>query len=719
MEKYQYDRQELSLMENSAVPFAVYQFLDNRVVTLVLSAGFLELFDFTNREETYILMDNDMYRDCNPEDVAALEEAAVRFATKDIPYNVVYRSKVKGKYRIIHAQGKHIYKGNTKLALIWYTDEGEYQESSEYHGNILSSAYSNFFHSGEIDQSIKYDYLTGLPTISYFFYLTDTSFFNATLNRGQVPVMLFLDLSGMKYFNAKYGFAEGDKLIRAFSRLLVKTFSNDCCCRFGMDRFCVYTDDYKLEDRLWELIAECEEINNGKSLPVRVGIYSSEVEICGASFACDRAKIACDSSKNFYLSRFTYFDKSMLQEAENRRYIIENVDRAIAEGWIQVYYQPIIRAANGRVCDEEALSRWIDPVKGIFSPEHFVSILEDTNLIYKVDLYVTEQILKKMKQQADEGLYVVPISVNLSRSDFNTCDIVEEIHKRVTAAGIPPEKLTIEITESIIGSNYSYMKSQVKRFQSLGFKIWMDDFGSGYSSLNVLHDIKFDLIKFDMKFMQQFSENDKSKIIITNLIKMALGLGMETLCEGVETKEQVEFLKEIGCTKLQGFFYCCPIPTEKIFERYEKGIQIGFENPDESDYYASLGKINLYDLSVVTNSDGEIFKNIFNTPPMAILEADEKQMKIIRGNKSYREFVGKYFGPVESGHYVQFSAVQEGFGALFMKSVCKCRVNSAPIIIEESLADGSKIHVYLRKIAENPVTHVTAVVTVILGIMGI
>mgnify|MGYP002624565371 CR=1 FL=1 len=719
MKRYQYDEQEFALMENSCIPLAIYQFLDNRVVTLVLSAGFLELFDFTDREEAYRIMDNDMYRDCHPDDTAVIEDAAVRFATKDEPYNVLYRTKVKGKYIIVHAQGKHIYKGDTRLATVWYTDEGEYRQDGERDGDLVRTVYSNLFRGSDIEHIIKYDFLTGLPTLSHFFYLADTSYFNKSIENGEVPVMLFFDLNGMKYFNAKYGFGEGDRLIRAFARLLIETFSNDCCCRVGMDRFCVYTNDSDLEDRLWKLFDDSENINGGKSLPVRVGIYSGKMEICGASFACDRAKIACDSNKSFYLSHFTYFDKSMLQEAWNRQYIIDNIDRAIEEGWIQVYYQPIIRAANGRVCDEEALSRWIDPERGMLNPADFIPILEDANLIYKLDLYVTDQILKKMKTQADAGLYIVPISVNLSRSDFTSCDVVGEIQRRMVEAGIPPEKLTIEITESMIGSDYDYMKAQVKRFQSSGFKVWMDDFGSGYSSLNVLHDIPFNLIKFDMKFMQQFYENAKSKIILSNLVRMAMGLGIETLCEGVESEQQVAFLKEVGCTKLQGHFYCRAIPLKEILDRYETGRQIGFENPAESDYYASLGKINLYDLSIVTNADDEMFKNVFSTLPMSVLEADETQLRIIRGNKSFREFFRKYFSEWQGETSVAFDRIKEGRGALFMEAVRICQNSRSPRIVEEELADGIKVHVYVRRVAVNPVTKVTALVAVILGMTGL
>ncbi|WP_294430025.1 EAL domain-containing protein [uncultured Treponema sp.] len=717
MEKYRYTEHEFSLMENSCIPFAVYQFIDNRVVALVISAGFMEIFDFHDRAEVYSVMDNDMYRDCHPEDVARISEVAVRFAVKDEPYDVIYRSKVKGKYRIIHAYGKHIYKNDVRLAVVWYFDEGDYNEEETGNVGLLTSSYSNLLRKSNIYNEANYDYLTGLPSITYFFKIAESEYDRIKAD-GDTPVMLFFDLNGMKFFNTKYGFAEGNSLIRGFSKLLASHFSNDNCCRFGMDRFSVCTYERNLEQRLKKLFEETERINNGRSLTVRTGIYCSNHEKVDVSVACDRAMMACDSNMQNYRSSFTYFNETMLHKSEMKQYIIDNLDRAIEEKWLKVYYQPIVRAANGRVCDEEALSRWIEPVKGFLNPADFIPILEDANLIYKLDLFVTEQILEKMKRQAEKGLYIVPTSVNLSRSDFDTCDIVAEIQKRVEKAQIPPEKLTIEITESVIGSDYDYMKSQVERFQSLGFKVWMDDFGSGYSSLDVLQDFNFDLIKFDMKFMRQFENGLKAKIILTELIRMAIGLGIDTVVEGVETAEQVEFLREVGCTKIQGFFYCKPIPAEQVFERYDKGIQIGFENPEESEYFAILGKINLNDLSVLANGSGEIFKNFFNTLPMAVLEYDNEQLRIIRGNRTYREFIKTYFKPIRNEKNERIAQKLENNGSAFLEAIRNCMKNNDSIVIEERLKAGIKFHVYIRRIAVNPVTSVSAFVVVVLSVSG-
>ena len=328
---------------------------------------------------------------------------------------------------------------------------------------------------------------------------------------------------------------------------------------------------------------------------------------------------------------------------QRSQYILENLDRAISEQWIQVYYQPIVRGVNGKACDVEALARWIDPAEGFLAPEEFIPFLEDAGVIYKLDLYVLEQVLKKMNRVTGDGLVVVPHSINLSRSDFDACDIVEEIRKRVDAAGIRREKISIEITESVIGSDYDFMKAQVERFQKLGFHVWMDDFGSGYSALDVLQSIKFDLLKFDMGFMRKLNEGEDGKIILTELMKMATSLGVDTICEGVETEEQVRFLQEIGCSKLQGYYFSKPVSYEQILERRVAGHSLLPENPDESAYYDSIGRVNLFDLAVISNEADPSLQKYANMTPMGIIEIRDHQSRVVRSNQPYRDFIKRFF----------------------------------------------------------------------------
>ena len=433
----------------------------------------------------------------------------------------------------------------------------------------------------DLNRRIYTDDQTGLPN-SRSFFMTAPKRRASILEAGKQPAMLYFNLIGMKHFNRQYGYEEGNRLIVAFARVLLKHYSKDALCRIALDHFAAVDEEERVKETLKEIFKESLEINDKKTLPVRVGIYRDSTEAVDTSVACDRAKYACDLLRGSTESAYAYFRKEMHEQLLKARYIVSHLDQALSEHWIQVYYQPLIRAATGKVCDEEALSRWDDPERGILSPAEFIPALEEAGLIYRMDLYVLEQVLEKIRIQKEDGYTIVPHSVNLSRADFDACDIVEEIRSRVDAANVPRDRITIEITESIIGSDFDFMKKQVERFRSLGFPVWMDDFGSGYSSLDVLQSIRFDLIKFDMSFMRKLDEGPDGKIILRKLMEMAKELGVDTVCEGVETKEQKQFLQEIGCSRLQGYYFCRPVPYAEIVERNRKGIQIGYESAEEA-----------------------------------------------------------------------------------------------------------------------------------------
>ncbi len=517
--------------------------------------------------------------------------------------------------RVITRPLKRLTAAARKLAAEDYDVELNYQSQDEI--GELTNAFQRMRDQlkrdiEDLNRRVHTDALTGLPNMRHFFQLAETER-RRLAEDGKRPSLLYFNLIGMKHYNRQYGFEEGDRLICATADVLRRRYGEQHIGRLSEDHFAAIAEEEHLEDGLRAVFQECQGINGGKTLPIRVGIYADWTEDLKPSIACDRAKYACDQQRGAFVSGFYYFDKNMLSELETVRYIVRHLDQALREQWIKVYYQPIIRAVSGRVCDEEALCRWIDPVKGMLSPADFIPVLENARLIYRLDLYVLDRVLEKMNRQMEAGFSVVPHSLNLSRSDFDACDMVEEIRRRVDGAGISRKLITIEITESIIGSDFDFIKEQVARFQQLGFPVWMDDFGSGYSSLDVLQSIHFDLIKFDMGFMKRLHEGEDGKIILTELMKMAVALGVETICEGVETEEQVRFLQEIGCSKLQGFYYyyCKPIPLETILERYDKGVQIGYENPEESAYFDAVGRVNLFDLAVITNKEDNAVQNYF------------------------------------------------------------------------------------------------------------
>ena len=243
-------------------------------------------------------------------------------------------------------------------------------------------------------------------------------------------------------------------------------------------------------------------------------------------------------------------------------YIISHLDEALEKGWIRPYFQPIIRTITGSVAVAEALARWQDPEYGMLMPADFMPVLEENDLVYKLDCFMLTEALRIQKQRMDDGLQVGTISVNFSRSDFDVMDIASFIQEQVEKYQVERDLIWLEITESTLVRDKDRMISVVKNLRKSGFSVCMDDFGSGYSSLIFLNDYTLDVIKLDIGFLRSFSP--VSKEIMRSTVNMAKNLGIKTLAEGVEKEEHVKFLQEIGCDMMQGYYFSVPLPEKEM-----------------------------------------------------------------------------------------------------------------------------------------------------------
>ena len=540
--------------------------------------------------------------------------------------------------------------------------------------------------------------------------------------------LVMIDLDDFKYINDSYGHQEGDLVLTGISGVIRQAVRKQgggaCAGRWGGEEFMVMlpgTAEETAAAFAEEIRLETEKLRFDKCgrITASIGVAKALPEeapdplVARVDSALYRAKAAGKNTVRRALAMPGSGSKGEKDIQDPEQYIVANIDRAIREKWIRVYYQPIVRAVNEKICDEEALARWIDPVRGLLSPAEFIPYLENAGLIYKLDLCVLEQTLEKLLGMKAEGVIQVRQSINLSRSDFETCDIVEEIRKRVDASGIERGMISIEITESIIGSDFDFMKEQIGRFRELGFPVWMDDFGSGYSSLDVLQSIRFDLIKFDMSFMKKLDEGEAGKIILTDLMRMATSLGVDTVCEGVETEKQARFLQEIGCSKLQGFYYGRPVPVEELQERFRSGNGIGFEDPEASSYFEAIGRVNLYDLDIIASQDEDIARNTFNTMPMAIIEVKGDGARFVRTNPSYRMFISRFFGADVTVTIKDFVPYKSPFMLNIIRTCCE---QGTRAFFNEKMADGSVVHSFSRRIGVNPVTGDTAIAIGVLSV---
>ena len=461
------------------------------------------------------------------------------------------------------------------------------------------------------------DPLTSLST-RWGFFIKSEKFIKDISNVMDSPVILALDLSGMKGFNARYGTREGDKFLCMFADLLRKFFGENCA-RFGEDHFFAIAPHEGLEKKLDNLIQELCEINNGKTIPVKIGMCTCH-EGMSVHLACDYARMACEAQKVQYGSSYGSFDEKMGQHYVKAEYILSHLDQALNEGWIHLYLQPVIRTLSGRVCGFEALARWIDPIYGFITPGDFVPLLEENGLSYKLDIFMVKRVVELQARNLKVGNPVTPISVNISRSDFDYCDPVDIITNTLDQYNVRRDLICVEITETTLMNDKGLIKKEIKRLHEAGIEIWMDDFGSGYSSLNVLKDFEFDEIKIDMQFMRDFSE--KSKTIITMAVKMAKELGIHTLAEGVETKEHLEFLKSIGCEKIQGYYYSKPLPVSDI-RRYLSDHGLIMETREARSVYEKTGLID-----------------VVQDKALALLFYDRTNFNLLFFNKKNRDVIG-------------------------------------------------------------------------------
>ena len=322
---------------------------------------------------------------------------------------------------------------------------------------------------------------------------------------------------------------------------------------------------------------------------------------------------------------------------EKELFITDSFQSAMDNGYIQPYYQPVIRTISRKLCSFEALARWVDPERGVIYPDEFIPVLEKNGLIYLLDICIIRQVCARIRQSFVSGEIPVPISVNLSRLDFELCDIFSIVDGSVSQYQIPHDFLYIEITESVMAEQEAVMREIAGKFRAAGYQVWMDDFGSAYSSLNILKDFDFNEIKLDMRFLSSFDM--RSRRILTAVIQMAKEIEIHTLAEGVETQEQVNYLRNIGCEKVQGFFFGKPLPYDSAMEQLrEKDIAI--EVPQDRKYYDDIGKVNfLSAVPFMSKEEHDSLKTArqLNSIPLALAEGHSDSFSILFYNSAFEK----------------------------------------------------------------------------------
>ena len=434
-----------------------------------------------------------------------------------------------------------------------------------YHGRLKEATKSK-----ALEKSAKEDFLTGMYNYSYFSELAKESLQNVTEHIGE-NVFLFLDVHNFKAFNDQRGFEAGDQFLITIGKHISDIFGDSLCARQADDHFVVLTKTKDLQERLSKLNRLVHDYDEEILLGINCGAYHPSNPGEDPRMAIDRARYAAHLIKNRFQTIYVEYDKTMSEAYHKRLYIVNNIDNAVQNGWIVPFYQPVVWSDSEQLCGCEALARWMDPVYGQLYPNEFIPVLEEYRLIHKLDKSIFESVCRDLRASMDAGLPVVPVSLNFSRLDFELMDAVQELEDLVTKYSVPKELIHVEVTESALTDNFLKLNEAMNRIKELGYALWLDDFGSGYSSLNVLKDYQFDVIKIDMRFLSNFENSEKSRTLLDCIVVMASRINMLTLTEGVETEDQAEFLNTIGCDRLQGYLFGRPIPKNELYARIESG----------------------------------------------------------------------------------------------------------------------------------------------------
>lgn len=436
------------------------------------------------------------------------------------------------------------------------------------------------------DESLIYDfdYVTGLPEAKRFVEHAKRlqSIFEKT-NDEQLAI-LYITISN---YNHK-SYDEKDKFIEHFAFILKDVFESSLIARLSDTSFAIFAPNKNLYYKIFNLNEKLNEDYGYNHPRFKVGIYKLNKND-SIEDAISKANKTCELISGSNDVMYKYYDDEMMKEQEIYDYVIHNLDNAILNGEIKVFYQPVVRTINNMLVSAEALARWETKDYGLLSPAKFIEPLERTRQIDKLDTFVFKSICKMLREKIDKREPYVPISYNLSRLDFILMDPYQMISEMVNKYEIPHRLIKIEITETIIMQNPDEMKGIISKFRDDGYEIWMDDFGSAYSSLNMLKEFELDEIKLDLAFIKNLSE--KGKIIVKNVISMAKELGIQTLTEGVETKEQYTFLKDIGCEKAQGYLFSKPLPFDNMIENV-LNKKITIEKPQFRDFFKELSHLD-------------------------------------------------------------------------------------------------------------------------------
>lgn len=417
----------------------------------------------------------------------------------------------------------------------------------------------------------SHDTLTGLLNKEQF-YIETAKLIKE--NRDVKYCLVCSNIKDFKFVNELFGIEKGNEILKKQAEYMKNIIGEDSlAARLHADRFAICMPRIRFdEDLINEAITGIQEAFKNSSLHMHifVGVYDIHDVQERVSIMCDKANLASETIKNEYKSSVAYYTEHLLEKSIEERKIIAEFDRALDNEEFVMFLQPQVDV-SGKPFGSEALVRWQHPDKGLLAPGVFIDVLEKTGFVYRLDRYMWDKAVKQLAEWKKRGINDYHISVNISTKDFYLIDVYETFVGLVEKYDIDPKLLKLEITETALMSDFNKNMVIIKRLQKYGFDIEIDDFGSGYSSLNMLKDISADVLKIDMGFLRASENEVKGQDILESIIGLANKLGMRVITEGVEKKTQVDMLYDMGCKMFQGYYFSKPIPVDEFEKKYNIG----------------------------------------------------------------------------------------------------------------------------------------------------
>lgn len=415
---------------------------------------------------------------------------------------------------------------------------------------------------------IEKDALTGIYTREAFCKYTQDML---QMNPETDYVLMRLDVERFKIINDLFGTKVGDMVLNIIAQKLKKKLQGiGTYGRIAGDNFvcCFPEGTINMEDIGLQHDPDIEELQLKYDITLYYGVYRITDRSVSINLMCDRAEMVIRTIKGNYLKRIAYYDDELRMKMLEEQQLTNDMQSGLKNGEFCIFLQPIYDVNSDHITTAEALVRWNHATKGIISPGIFIPLFERNGLITKLDRYVWELACKSIRSSIDNGETVVPVSVNVSRINLFLPNLGEELVALLDQYHLEPHHLKLEITESAYTKDQKQLLDAIIKLKEKGFTIVMDDFGSGYSSLNVLKDMPIDVVKVDMSFINDVSTSRKADVIMMNMVRMAKEIGITVVVEGVETEDQLQYLKSINCDQIQGFLYSKPVP-EAVFHSME------------------------------------------------------------------------------------------------------------------------------------------------------